>query len=197
MEKRYRTFAWAGFACDAALVLFQLFGPANIFTSPGTASLVILANIFPLFVFLTVMLGAKRRGVCFTVGILCILQPLIEIGMLYLFYAMSLPMISAALTRTFFEALPAVLIGVALILYAFKHRFPYIGWFATGAGVLYWLYGQIADMISFRISGPSGRIMAWPFPLVDIVYILLAFAVQFLPGFTGAEQESGKAEDSA
>ena len=39
--------------------------------------------------------------------------------------------------------------------------------------------------------------MAWPFPLVDIVYILLAFAVQFLPGFIGTERKSGKTEESS
>lgn len=196
MEKHYRTFAWVAFACDAALVLYQLFGPANIFIAPGTASLVILADIFPLFIFLTVMLGAKRRGVCFAVGILCILQVFAEMGVFHLYYGIILPALTLLL-RTFFELLPEILIGAALILYASRHRFPYVGWFATGAAVLYWLYGQIADVISFRINGPSGRIMAWPFPLVDIVYILLAFAVQFLPGFIGTERKSGKTEESS
>lgn len=196
MEKRYRTFAWAGFACDAALVLYQLFGPANIFVAPGASFPAILGDIFPLFIFLTVMLGAKQRGVCFTMGILCILQMFVEVGVFNLFYRTNFPALTLLL-RSFFELLPEILIGVALIFCALRRRFPYVGWFAAGSAILYWLYGQIADVISFRISGPSGRIMAWPFPLVDIVYILPAFAVQFLPGFTGTEQKSEKTEESA
>ena len=197
MENHYRTFAWAAFACDAALVLCQLFGPTNIFAAPGTASFVILADILPLLIFLTIMLGAKRRGVCFTVGILCMLRPLVGIGMLYLFYALPLPMISAAHTRAFFDELPTLLIGIALIFHAFRHRFPYVGWFAAGAAVLYWLYGIVGSAVTARINGPANRMMPWPFPLVNIVYILLAFAVQFLPGFIGNKQESGKTEKSA
>lgn len=188
MEKYYRVFAWVGFACEAALILRQIFGPSHLFSSPGNALTIILVDALPILIFLTVMLSGKRRGVCLTAGILCILWTFVEAGAICLHSTLALPMIPAILPRALFEALPAILIGIALILFAAKRRFPYVGWFATGAAVLYWLYGIVGSAVSSRISGPAGRMMAWPFPLMDIVYLLLAFAVQ---GMSDSTAKSG------
>lgn len=196
LEKRSRMFAWVVLACEAVFILYQIFGPFPLLSSPRTPLITAMVNILPICIFLAVIFGEDRRGICLVVGILCILRPFIETGILCFYSGLPIPMARAAFPRIFFEALPAILVGVALVLYARKRRFPYIGWYAAGTAVLYWLYGRVAEIISFRISGPSGRIMAWPFPLVDIIYILLAFAVQFLPNTVIASKRHDEREVS-
>lgn len=196
IEKRSRAYMWVVLACEVALILYQIFGPMFLFSHAPSIQSIILADTLPICIFLAVIFGTNQRGICLAVGILCILRPFIEIGILCFYSGLPIPMARASFPRIFFEALPAILIGVALILYVRKRHFPYIGWFTFGAAVLYWLYGRVADIISFRMSGPSGRIMAWPFPLIDIIYILLAFAVQFLPSTVMASDHPDEKEVS-